>query len=175
MKKNIVLKNYSLPEKNSMYTNNKMYHVYLGNNRMYFFTAEYKVKKFLEESSKMINHNLYVLNQLYSDSFREFREFWFYADNYQIQKINNMYKTIDTAFMRSVRISHEINVFVFRNMFLIIQELIEANTILIEEYTKKNQDQRIKKVEFINDQLNFIESKLKHWNHPTSTKLTEFL
>lgn len=169
--KRIELKNFSPPEKQSVYTKEKMYRVYLGNSHMYHFTAEFKVKKFLSETTNLLNDSLYIINELYSHTFKEFREYWFDADPHTEMRISKMFQTIDVTFSRTVRKSHEINIFAFRNMFLIIQELVEINNIMIEFYTKKNDKSRVTKLKFIQEQLNYVKLKLENWNLKNDTEL----
>ena len=160
--KKIELKKFSPLEKQSVFTKNKMYRVYLGNSLMYHFTAEFKVKKFLHETTVMLNDTLYIINELYSHTFKEFREFWFYADPYTEKTISKMFQTIDITFTRTVLKSHEINIFAFRNIFLIIQELTDINEIMKEFYIKNNENSRASKINFIQEQLNYVKLKLQN-------------
>ncbi|NLK81012.1 MAG: hypothetical protein GX277_02285 [Bacteroidales bacterium] len=79
--KKITLKNFLIPDKESIFTKSKMYRVYLGNSCMYYFTAEFKVKQFLQETNAMLNDTLHIVNELYSLTFKEFREVWLYTDH----------------------------------------------------------------------------------------------
>jgi len=169
--KKITLKNFLIPDKESIFTKSKMYRVYLGNSCMYYFTAEFKVKQFLQETNAMLNDTLHIVNELYSLTFKEFREVWLYTDHKTKKNISNMFQTIDITFSRTFIKSQEINIFVFRNIFLIIQELIDINTIIKDFYMQNNDTIRMSKINFIQEQLQYIVLKLENWNSKNATEI----
>jgi YHS domain-containing protein len=168
--KRIVLNRYSIPDKNSVYIRNKYYHVYLGNEQTYYFSSKENVHMFLRETTDMINEVLCSLNNLYTEVFSEFREFWIY-DNTNIDRhIFKKFESLNNIFSRSIKRSVEINVFSFKNMYLIIEEITTISTIMIKAYDKKF-IARINKLHFINEQLNYVKQKLDTWDSSTTTSL----
>ncbi len=139
--KKITLKNFLIPDKESIFTKSKMYRVYLGNSCMYYFTAEFKIKQFLQETNAMLNNTLHIVNELYSLTFKEFREFWLYTDHKTEKIISNMFQTID------------------------------INTIIKDFYIQNNDTIRISKINFIQEQLQYIVLKLENWNSKNATEI----
>lgn len=79
--------------------------------------------------------------------------------------VNNTYEFLN------LRKSQEINIFVFRNIFLIIQELIDINTIIKDFYMQNNDTIRMSKINFIQEQLQYVVLKLENWNSKNATEL----
>ncbi len=80
--KKIQLSKYNLPKETSPYINDKLYSVYLGNQRFIYAPSKRKILKSLARTNIMLNEQLYFLSKLHVQLYAEYREFWFYSESY---------------------------------------------------------------------------------------------
>lgn len=79
--KAIRIKNISLPDKTSAFTDRRRYTVSLGNGITRKFTNKAQAKQFLSEVSKYLTYKLHECNELYITVFGYYRRAWFYFDH----------------------------------------------------------------------------------------------
>ena len=78
--KRINIQNYSKPDRESVYTRNHYYCVFLHENKRFYFKNEVKAKHFIAETNRFYNSVLHEYNYIYSQLLVEYRNIWFYVD-----------------------------------------------------------------------------------------------
>lgn len=133
--KKINLTHYTLPEKTSWLKVNNTYTLLLGNELRCSFSNETKCKKFLAETNRFLNLQLQEINQIYIQTFSEYRNLYFIIDFEQ--NIESSLNDVDKLFKRVFFNNHSenSNCFVFMHMFRLIDEL----KLVIEKLIEFNQ------------------------------------
>lgn len=87
--KRITLKETILPDKSSVFVQDKKYCVFLGNELRRYFTNKKQLRAFLVETNSFLNYKMHELNYLYGIVFAEYRRAWFYfTADHPVQKNN---------------------------------------------------------------------------------------
>lgn len=96
--KQIKITQYGMPDNTSLYINDKMYSVYLGNNIIKYFPSYKGAKMFLAKTNRFLNSKLHELNYIYTLMFSEYRRIWFFLESEIEIAINIQITNIDKKF-----------------------------------------------------------------------------
>jgi hypothetical protein len=134
-----------LPNKSSVYTEQRTYRVFLGNETKRSFSNFKDAKAFLSETNRFLTEKLYELNYMYSVVFTEYRKVWFYmSDNHSIRriedKVNESFALIDRGFIQAGDRSGTTNgnYFIFNYFSNICENLITVLELIIQVHTHRN-------------------------------------
>lgn len=92
--KKIRLKNYTSPDRRSVRTIDKLYHVSLGNGYSANFPNEKETQAFLSQTNRELNNKMYELNFLFSEVMKTYRNAWPYFELGQKNIKNNLQEII---------------------------------------------------------------------------------
>ena len=157
-----------LPNKSSVYIEQRTYRIWLGNETRRSFSNIKEAKHFLTETNRFLNEKLFELNYLYTVAFSEYRKVWFYlSDNYQTKriedKINECFAFMDKMFTNAGTRSETINgnYFVFNYLFAICEQLMMVFDKLIEVHVHRNYFADIKTVSSFKVRVETILKEIK--------------
>ena len=155
--KKIEIQQFREPKARVLYANDKMYEVYLGNQTRNYFTSKRDCLAFLAKTNKMLNDNMFFLNDIFADVFRESREIWGFSDKYfnEQQNINGYFTQITNAFERVSSLKSHINenTMVWNQLLNIIELLKKCCQIFSNIYTERNFYNKKRRVDTIIKQL----------------------
>ena len=117
------------PAKESVFSWQKTFSVFLGNGVNCSFTSEKKAKIFLAQTNRFLNDTLQELNQIYISIFTEYRNLWFVIDIEKI--IEERLQNCDRLWRRIVLQRHGENSNTF--IYLDFIKLSEEMKTIIEE------------------------------------------
>lgn len=140
------------PQKGTIFTADKFFSIYY-NDKTKKFTSARDCVKFTANLTKTINCYFAELNHIYSTLFSCYRSTYQMIDN---EVFITHFKPIDQAFSKVSKYSGENrNVFIFRDAYLIINQLFDVCTIFHNlELSRKNYE----KVHFYRMVLNRLEN-----------------
>ena len=141
--KKVKLEKYTEPRVGSIYTRDKYYWVWLGNDTKHRFSNRKHAEAFLARTNRFLNERVFELNRLYVEVFAEYRRLWFYFDRAEIagnERIEMMLEWINKKFNimidRSGGENGNFNTFI--NMRVIIDNLRQIVLTLEELQKRKN-------------------------------------
>lgn len=109
------------PDKTSIYLRDQKFQFFYNGKRKYF-SSNRECQYFIANINKTINTYSTELNYIYIDLFAMYRKMFQIID---FELFKNNFVIIDNAFSRSIKYSSENrNYFIFRDIYLIINELI---------------------------------------------------
>ncbi|MBW6482814.1 MAG: hypothetical protein K0B10_07115 [Vicingaceae bacterium] len=138
--KKIKIQHFTLPDKQSVYTDRKKnYKVHLGNGYIASYSNRNDVTAFLADCNCFLNQKLQEHSFLFVETFKLYQQAWFYMD--KTKKIEfNHFKTINEAFDLATSRSHFTNGnhFVFSHLNNINKVLTDILTDLKEVFDLRN-------------------------------------
>lgn len=168
--KKIVLKEFKEKTKQSVYTRDNRYSMYLGTERFIYFNNKKSMEKFVADTNRLLNDSLYNLNMLYSQLYTEYREYWFIQEKNAIEKqLLDVFQRIFNVFNKCTKKSMEINVFSFRNLLCICDDLLKCCNMLLEFYKTKNLYYKVRALNFKVQEISIIENTLQTWGNEYRT------
>lgn len=167
--KKIKIENYENPKPLSIYTKDKYYWVWLGNETKHRFSNRKHAEAFLVRTNRFLNERLFELNRLYVEIFTEYRRLWFYFDrkamesNIQIEgTLEWINKKFNIVIDRSQGINGNFNV--FQNMLIIVDNLKHIIKVLTDLQTQKNNWVERYNLIVISKRLDEIEKTIRNYN-----------
>lgn len=183
--KQIKIQQFTSPDKQSIYTERQKYKVTLGNGYIGTFTDKKNLSNFITEANLFLNTKLHELNFIYIELFGFYRIAWFYMDQKKSSQLNlrqletktqNSLRQMDQAFNLIIDRSGYTNGnhFVFSHFKSIINPQIDLIENLLLLYKSKGHTDKVYKLEFLKNQLLFIDNEIKVYPE-TETNLIEKL
>lgn len=168
--KKIVLKEFKNKSKGGVYIRDNRYSLYFGSERFIYFNNKKSMEKFVADTNRLLNDSLYNLNMLYSQVYAEYREYWFIQEKNTIEhQLLEIFQRIFTVFNRCAYRTMEINVYSFRNLLCICDDLLHACNMLLEFYKSKNLYYKVRALNFKVQEISIIENTLQTWGNEYRT------
>lgn len=183
--KQIKIQHFTHPDKQSVYTDRQKYKITLGNGYESTFTDKKRLSNFITETNIFLNAKLHELNFIYIELFGFYRVGWFYMDQTKRSQLNlhqlevktqHSLRQMDQAFNLITSRSGFTNGnhFVFSHFKSIINPQIDLINNLLQLYKSKGHTDKVYKLEFLKNQLLFIDNEIKVYPE-TETNLKEKL
>lgn len=160
-----------LPDKSSVYLEQKTYRIWLGNDAKHSFSNLKDAKHFLAETNRFLTEKLFELNYMYTVAFSEYRKVWFYlSDNYhnkQIEKkVIECFLFIDKMFVNAGTRSTTINgnYFVFNYFYQLCDQLIIVFEQFIEIHKSRNYFADIKATNSFKTRVQIILNEIRDYS-----------
>lgn len=167
--KSICIDQIKRPVIASVYKNDKLYKVYLGNNYVFESKSFALAKAFLNKTNKFLNIQLHEINMIVKELQLEYRNIWFYLDDtIDVEvKIVESFKTVD--YKLNIAISRagytDGNYYVFNHLEFALYELNSiADTIAKIQYKKSNMPDYYRLIIIVNKTKQLIEQLEKYPN-----------
>lgn len=166
--KSIKLKNIGFPDKESVFTDQRLYSVNLGNGIKRQFANKTHAKAFLAEVSRYLTYKLHECSELYIDVFTYWRRAWFYFDHNRYtgsHDYNKWYKLersckdqieIISEVMDRIYIGHvgeNGNYFVFNNFYTVLDAMEKLVRNINAIYENKGNYGTIYELEILNRKI----------------------
>jgi hypothetical protein len=165
--KEVRIKQYTLPDKSSVYIKQKQYRVWLGNHATNYFSSEKETLRFLAETNRFLTDCLHELNYLYGIVFQEYRAVWFYA-----KRDESIESTIMDYFLDADKLMINLttrgqttngNAFVFNWLFAVCDSLTKAVSIILDLHEERKTFADLRRVKTFARQLESIKSALEKY------------
>jgi hypothetical protein len=157
-----------LPNKSSVYIEQRNYRVWLGNETKRTFPSVKEAKHFLAETNRFLSEKLFELNFMYTIAFSEYRKVWFYlSDNYDTKriedKVNECFAFADKMFTNAGTRSATLNgnYFVFNYLYAICEQLTIVFDKIIEVHKNRNYFADIKTVTSFKTRIETISKEIQ--------------
>lgn len=143
--KKIGLKNYSKPDKSSVYTEKRRYSIFLGNGLTLTFTTNKDLSFAMAEINRRLNLILFDLNEMFIECFSEYRRLWFYLPPHTLMSEESKIIELNEMLQTRFRIVTERsgwtngNAFSFKELYLIIDYLLEELNLFVKLRKAKKQ------------------------------------
>ena len=163
----IFIDKIELPDKQSHYTQRKLYSVFLGNETKRYFSSIKDARAFLANTNRFLNDRVHELNYFYGVVFSEYRGIWFFLNTGVLteKKINYCFEAVNTAFKLACGRSQSANgnYFTFKHIFAIIDGLCNACKLILECLEEKKYYSDVKRVRGFYRQIQFIRNDLNNY------------
>lgn len=183
--KRITLKETILPDKSSVYIQDKKYCVFLGNELRRFFTNKKHLRAFLVATNAFLNYKMHELNYLYGIVFAEYRRSWFYftADHPVMRnqladmernirdEFGQMEKSFDWLTKRSGLPNG--NYLTFKHLYLICDNLVSIVEVLKQVQQLRRYFVEIHRLEIFRIQALRIKESLENYGKPGAETVPE--
>jgi len=167
--KKIKIDKVNLADKKSVLSYHRTHRVALGNHVIVCFENKRHLSNFMAETNEMLNSNLDELNSIYIDLWTILRI------NYQVTlkvSITNNFKVIEDCFSMVISRSHweNGNTFTFHYLDVILRELTEILTHIINFNHKEKHWTELKRLRVTEKRLLFINLEIKEWGKELAKK-----
>lgn len=129
--KKVNIRQLRTPDKSSIFTEQRKYSIYLGNNSRTLFSNEKYAKKFLTDVNQELNLILTDLNLTYIEIFQQWRRCWACLS----VDLDKNFDYVNKCFRLSVKNTGDnANHFAFVNIYNICNELLTVSDALKDYY-----------------------------------------
>ena len=173
--KTIDIKEFTPPDKNSPFSKNRMFRVFLGNEQFYYFTSQKACNNFIIKANQFFNGKFRHLNSLYAQVFIEYRKFYLLVESPEAEKtdrqITDNFKRFESSLSFAVLAGGRPNgnYTAVSNLLKALRSLLASCELIIDFYKARKHYENIYGLVFICEQLSIVDFQINTFGIKTET------